>query len=99
LERWISDRVLTLTCTAEDLHPLAEAAGFDPPVYKWNANERAEVMAELDAAFFLLYGIDREEVEYILGTFAGAAADEDSTAALFPADDRILEAYDRLARC
>jgi hypothetical protein len=99
LEGWISDRVLKLTCTAEDMHPLAEAAGFDPPVHKWNANERAELMAELDAAFFLLYGIDREDVEYILGTFAGAAAEEDATAALFPADDRILEAYDRLARC
>jgi len=99
LERWISDRVLNLTCTAEDMHPLAEAAGFDPPVHKWNANERAELMAELDAAFFLLYGIDREDVEYILGTFAGAAADEDATAALLPADDRIQEAYDRLARC
>ena len=28
-------------------------------------------MAELDAAFFLLYGIDRDDAEYILGTFSG----------------------------
>jgi hypothetical protein len=28
-------------------------------------------MAELDAAYFLLYGIERNDVEYILSTFAG----------------------------
>ncbi len=60
LEKWISDRVLKLSCTADDLRPLGEAAGFDPPVHKWNPRERAELMDELDAAFFLLYGIDRE---------------------------------------
>ena len=36
LEKWISDRVLKLTCTADDMRPLAEAAGLDPPVHKWN---------------------------------------------------------------
>jgi hypothetical protein len=28
-------------------------------------------MAELDAAYFLLYGTERNDVEYILTTFAG----------------------------
>jgi len=35
LEKWISDRVLKLTCTADDMRPLAEAAGLDPPIHKW----------------------------------------------------------------
>ncbi|HWE02655.1 MAG TPA: hypothetical protein VG326_09620 [Tepidisphaeraceae bacterium] len=34
LEDWIADRVLKLTCTADDMRPLAEAAGFAPGV--WN---------------------------------------------------------------
>ncbi len=38
LERWISDRVLKLTCTANDMRPLAEAAGMDPPVHRWGAD-------------------------------------------------------------
>jgi hypothetical protein len=33
--------------------------------------ERAELMAELDAAFFHLYGVDRDDAEYILSTFKG----------------------------
>jgi len=36
---------------------------------KWDEAERAELTAELDAAFFLLYGIDRDDAEYILSTF------------------------------
>lgn len=50
LEGWISDRVLKLTCTADDRRPLAEAAGFDPPVHEWNPGQRARLRAELDAA-------------------------------------------------
>ncbi|MHC4176160.1 MAG: Eco57I restriction-modification methylase domain-containing protein [Planctomycetota bacterium] len=98
LERWISDRVLKLTCTADDMRPLAEAAGFDPPVHKWNPAERAEVMAELDAAFFLLYGIRREDVEYILSTFSVAKRGEDATGRLFPVETSILEIYDHFVQ-
>lgn len=80
LESWISERVLKLTCTAEDMLPLAAACDFASgsfaPAYegrlnKWDPAERAELMAELDAAFFHLYGVGRDDVEYILSTFAG----------------------------
>ena len=66
--------MLKLSCTADDMRPLGEAAGFDPPVHKWNPRERAELIDELDAAFFLLYGIDRDDADYILGTFSGTEA-------------------------
>ena len=36
---------------------------------KWDEAERAELMAEFDAACFHLYGIDRDDAEYILSTF------------------------------
>ncbi len=97
LQKWISDRVLKLTCTADDMYPLAEAAGLDPPVHRWNPRERAELLAELDAAFFLLYGIEREDVEHVLSTFQGLALTEDEGAGLFTTNGGILETYDRLA--
>jgi hypothetical protein len=95
LEKWISDRVLKLTCTANDMRPLAEAAAFRPLVHKWNRAERIELLTELDAAYFLLYGNDREDMEYMLCTFQGLK-DKDELG-LFPAGMSILEAYDRLA--
>jgi len=98
LERWISDRVLKLTCTADDMRPLAEAAGFDPPVHRWNPTERADLMAELDAAFFHLYGLDADDAAYILGTFRRSTGGEADSGSLFPSDDAILEAFSRLAQ-
>jgi len=70
--------VLKLTCTAEDMLPLAEACDFTGGSFqaeyggrlnKWDEAERAELMAELDAAFFHLYGLGRDDVESILSTF------------------------------
>lgn len=108
LERWISERVLKLTCTAEDMIPLAEACGFKGSrgdgVHIWKEAERAQLRAELDAAYFHLYGVARDDVEYILSTFTntGLAPDADRGNQQFlwlpdsPAA-RILEVFDRFA--
>ena len=78
LEAWIRECVLKLTCTAEDMLPLAEACDFTNGSFqsehggrlnKWDEAERVELLADLDAAFFHLYGIARDDVEYILSTF------------------------------
>ncbi len=97
LERWISERVLKLTCTADDMRPLAEACGFKEGVHKWHPDERARLMAELDAAYFILYGIARDDAEYILSTFAGAGRGDAESLGTPAAAQLILAAYDELA--
>lgn len=75
LEHWISERVLRLTCTADDMIPLAQACGFAGSegngVHTWKDAERARLRAELDAAYFHLYGLSRDDAEYVLTTFTG----------------------------
>ncbi|MDD3896931.1 MAG: N-6 DNA methylase [Candidatus Peribacteraceae bacterium] len=106
LEDWISERVLKLTCTAEDMLPLAEACNFTSgsfqkeyggKLHKWDEQDRAEIRAELDAAYFHLYGINREDAEYILSTFNGIHENE----SLFPEHcsmaERILKKYEEMA--
>jgi hypothetical protein len=44
-------------------------AEYDGRLNKWDEAERAELMAELDAAYFHLYGLSRDDAEYILSTF------------------------------
>jgi len=95
LEKWISDRVLKLTCTANDMLLLTEAAGFKPGVHKWDPRERAQLQGELDAAYFLLYGIERDEVQYILSTFSGTSKPIEGILG-GTRQDLILKQYDAL---
>ncbi|MBI4579477.1 MAG: hypothetical protein HY718_07235 [Planctomycetes bacterium] len=96
LERWISERVLKLTCTANDMRPLAEAAGFKPGVHGWNEADRHRLRAELDAAYFILYGLDREEVDYVLDAFQGVVKEDEAHGRPGPTRAAILDAYDGL---
>jgi hypothetical protein len=65
--------VLKLSCTADDMIPRAKGCDFrgsrGDGVHIWNESERAELRAERAAAYFHLYGIARDDVEYILSTF------------------------------
>ncbi len=109
LEHWISERVLKLTCTAEDMIALAQACDFvgsrGDGVHIWKEAERAELRAELDAAYFHLYGVAGADAEYMLSTFTNTG--------LVPEDERgsqqglwkagstgelVLAAFDRLGR-
>ena len=96
LEKWISERVLKLTCTADDMRPLAEAAGFKEGVHKWDEAERAQLRAELDAAYFHLYGLDREEVDYVLDQFQGVVKEDVATGGPGPTRRAILDAFDAM---
>jgi hypothetical protein len=65
--------------------------------------ERAEIRAELDAAYFHLYGIDRQDAEYILSTFTntGLAPNDEHGSQQFlwspgSTGQMVLEAFDRL---
>jgi hypothetical protein len=89
--------VLKLTCTADDMRPLAEAAGFKEGVHKWKESERAELRAELDAAYFHLYGLNRDDAAYILSTFQGMTDGDEESFTPTSAASRILDAYDALA--
>jgi hypothetical protein len=96
LEKWVSERVLKLTCTADDMRPLAEAAGFKEGVHKWNEADRRQLRAELDAAYFILYGLDREEVNYVLDQFQGVVREDENNGSPGTTRTAILEAYDAL---
>jgi hypothetical protein len=96
LEDWIAERVLKLTCTANDMRPLAQAADFKPGVWKWKEAERDQLRAELDAAYFHLYGLSREDVEYVLGTFQGIKDEDEKHGGIGQTRRLVIEAYDAM---
>ncbi len=94
LEEWISERVLKLTCTANDMIPLAGEAGFEPKIHKWNSVERRELMAELDAAYFHLYKIDRDAADYMLSTFSKISDPGKTAFEMESVREKVLKRYD-----
>lgn len=63
---FIVPRVLELTYTAHDLADWARDLGHSGPPFAWEPDRRAQLRAELDAYYAHLYGLDRDELRYIL---------------------------------
>ncbi len=92
---WLLPRVLELTCTAHDLEPFARDVGFAGPPFVWDEERRFSLRCELDAAFFHLYGLEREDVAYVMDTFPITRKADERDHASFRTRDRILTCYDR----
>jgi len=78
------------------MRPLAEAAGFAEGVHKWKEPERADLRTELDAAYFHLYGLSRDDAAYILTTFAAMREEEGEQLTPTSPASAVLDAYDKL---
>ncbi|MFZ2540976.1 MAG: hypothetical protein WAW75_04280 [Gallionella sp.] len=65
----VRNEVLRLSYTAHDLAPFARDLGYEGAPFKWDEADRRHRLARLDALFFYLYGINRDDAAYILDTF------------------------------
>ena len=94
---WLLPRVLELTYTAWNLKPFAEDCGDDGPPFIWDPERRFRLRCELDAAFFHLYGISRDDAAYILDTFPVVAKSEAREHGEYRTKRVVLETWDALA--
>lgn len=63
----------------------------------WAGVDREGIRAELDAAFFHLYGIERDDVDYIMETFAIVKRKDIAAHGEYRTKRLILEIYDAMA--
>ena len=66
---FVRGEVLRLSYTAHDLAPFAHDLGYDGAPFAWDEDDRRHRLARLDALFFHLYGLSRDDAAYILDTF------------------------------
>ncbi|MDI3420125.1 Eco57I restriction-modification methylase domain-containing protein [Streptomyces luteolus] len=90
-------RLLELTYTAHDMAPFARDLGDEGAPFRWDEDRRAIIRAELDALFFHLYGISREDAAYILDTFPIVKRKDEAAHGTYRTKDLILAEYDRMA--
>jgi hypothetical protein len=94
---WLANRVLELTYTSWDMQPFARDLGYDGPPFRWDPERRFLLRCELDAAFFHLYGLARDDVDYVMETFPIVRARDVRSHDEYRTKRVILEIYDELA--
>ncbi|MFD6967796.1 Eco57I restriction-modification methylase domain-containing protein [Streptomyces sp. NPDC059949] len=93
----ITARILELTYTATDMTAFARDLGDTGAPFVWDTDRRAAIRAELDALFFHLYGITREDTAYILDTFNVTRDNDIKAHGEYRTKNLILAEYDRMA--
>jgi hypothetical protein len=94
---WIEQRVLELSFTAWDMEPFAHDLGDAGPPFRWDEERRFAMRAELDSAFFHLYGVERDDVAYIMETFPIVKRKDEQRYGSFRTKELILDVYDAMA--
>jgi hypothetical protein len=92
----ITPRILELTYTAHDMAPFARDLGDAGTPFRWDEDRRAVIRAELDALFFHLYGLDRDDTAYVLDTFPIVKRKDKEKYGTYRTKDLILAEYDRM---
>ena len=93
----VRDHVLRLTYTSHDMAPFARDLGYSGPPFTWDEEERRHLRARLDALYFHLYGLDREDAGYVLSTFPIVRRQDDGQFGRYRTRDLILAYMNALA--
>ena len=86
----VHDHVLRLTYTAHDMAPFARDLGYDGPPFAWDEEERRHLRGRLDALYFHLYGVSRDDADYILSTFPIVRREDEAAFGRYRTRDLIL---------
>jgi hypothetical protein len=97
LREFIESRVLELSYTAWDMEPFARDLGDDGPPFRWDEDRRFLMRAELDALYFHLYGIPRDDVDYIMETFPIVKRKDIQQHGTYRTKGTVLSIYDTMA--
>jgi hypothetical protein len=87
---FIKQRVLELSYTAHDLKGFASDMGYDGPPFAWDEERRLHLRCQLDALYFHLYGLSRDEAGEVLDTFPIVKRQDEAAHGTFRTKDLIL---------
>ena len=89
--------VLHLTYTSHDMAPFARDLGYDGPPFTWDEKERLHLRARLDALYFHLYGLTREDAGYVMDTFPIVRREDEAEFGRYRTKDLVLAYMNALA--
>ena len=93
----VRDHLLRLTYTAHDLTPFARDLGCAGAPFPWDPDQRRHLRARLDALYFHLYGLSRDDAAYVLDTFPIVRRQDHAASGRYRTRDLILAYMNALA--
>lgn len=97
MKDFLLPKVLELTYTSWQLADFANSCGYDSPPFRWDEKRRFFIRCELDAAYFHIYKIERDDLGYIMETFPILKRREEEKYGEYRTKRVILEIYDDMA--
>ncbi|MBQ0905527.1 Eco57I restriction-modification methylase domain-containing protein [Micromonospora sp. U21] len=95
--QFLVTRILELAHTAHDIIPFVRDLGGEGAPFVWDVERRWAIRAELDALLFHLYGIGRDDLDYIMETFPIIKRKDEAKFGTYRTKELILAEYDRMA--
>ncbi len=95
LKAVIKERVIFLQYFNEEISPFISSLGEERDCVIWNEKERFQLQCELDAIYAHLYGLEKEEMDYILETFPIVKRKDIDKYGSYRTKETILRLYDQ----
>lgn len=92
---WLRPRVAELEYVAYGVVPESTEAASSGP-YVWDDDRRQCLRAEIDAALFHLYGLTRDETEYVMTTFEGVRKSDEARFGEYRTQRLVLDVFDAI---
>lgn len=94
---WLKCRVLELCYTNNELAGFALDLDFEHPPFRWNPERRLVLQAEIDAAMLHLYGLERDQAEWLINSFGVLRRYEEREFDEFRTRQQVLAIYDEMS--
>ncbi len=94
---WLLPRVLELVYTNWELRAFAHDLGVDCAPFRWIADRRTVLQAEIDAVLLHLYDLSRLDAEWLIDSFFVLRKYEERDSGEFQTRRLVLEIYDAIS--
>ncbi len=95
--QWVEARSAELLVTSNAMLSFGRELGITNP-FAFDPARRFQLRCELDAAFFHLYGLSRDDVDYVMDTFPIVRRHDEKEFGDYRTKLTILDLYDQMAR-